>query len=241
MIGSASSSRATGTCRRTADASNELVVLELGAEEVDRVGDLERAARAGAFVEHRRREARQAELARRIVAAAALDDEVDLHDRHLVRLDEPDRQPVRQLALLDRRQLRRGGGPERRRLRAIGRLLRGEQRRRDEQSAASTMTRSHRRLLRLDDQLDAPVARQPLARGGLDVGRRQRAVAREVLVEVVGIAAGRGVGVQLIGLAAESADALHPAVERRLDLVQRALDFARRRAARAASSRSPRR
>ena len=57
----------------------------------------------------------------------------------------------------------------------------------------------------------------------------QRTVARQVLVEVVGIPGGEVVRVQLVALAAEPADALHPAVERRLDLVDRALELARRR------------
>ena len=56
---------------------------------------------------------------------------------------------------------------------------------------------------------------------------RQRGVTREVLGEKVGPAAEAKVRVELIGLAAESADAFHAAVERRLDLIQRTLDFAR--------------
>ena len=44
---------------------------EVGAEEVDGVGNLERRARAGAFLEHRRHQAGDAELAGRIVGAAA--------------------------------------------------------------------------------------------------------------------------------------------------------------------------
>ena len=59
----------------------------------------------------------------RIVGAAAQDDQVDLRDRHLVQLDDPDRQAVRQLPLLDRRAASaRGGGPGGGRLAAIGRL-----------------------------------------------------------------------------------------------------------------------
>ena len=40
-------------------------------------------------------------------ARAAEDDEVDLRDRHLVQLDDPDRQAVGELPLLNRRQLQR--------------------------------------------------------------------------------------------------------------------------------------
>ena len=116
MIGSASASRATGTCSRTAVESIAAAGAEVGAEEVDRVGDLERRSRAGAFRQHRRRQAGDAELAGRVVGAAARDDEVDLRDRHFVQLDDPDRQAVRELPLLNRRQLQRGAGPGGRRL-----------------------------------------------------------------------------------------------------------------------------
>ena len=80
-----------------------------------------------------------------------------------------------------------------------------------------------------DGQLDAPVRRQECVRGRADVRRRERAVPRQVFVEPVGIAGAGVVAVQLVGLAAESADALHPVVERRFDLVQRPLHFARGR------------
>ena len=202
-------------------------MLELGAEELDGVGDLERAARAGALVEHRGRQAREAELARRIVAAAGVDDEIDLHERHLVRLDEPDGEAVRRA-----RASAIGGSVERAGAASDGGCERsGVPARRAAPAAMSRQRRetaaSHGCLLRLDDELDAPLERQPLGGGGLHVGRRQRRVAREILGEVVGAAAGGEVRVELVGLAAESADALHAAVERRLDLVQRALDFAR--------------
>ena len=81
---------------------------------------------ARALGQHRRREARDAVLAGRDRRPMPLnDDEVDLRDRHLVQLDDPDRQPVRQLAFLDRRQRQRRRRPERRRLAPVGRL-RGE-------------------------------------------------------------------------------------------------------------------
>ena len=60
-------------------------------------------ARAGAFVQHRRREAADAVLADRIGGAARAHDHVDLRERHLVVLDDPDGEAVRQLLLLDRR------------------------------------------------------------------------------------------------------------------------------------------
>jgi len=92
------------------------------AQELHRVGDFQGGARAGAFVQHRRGQARGAERAGGIVARSCPHDHVDLDDRHLVRLDEPHRQAVRQRALLDRREieLRRRG--ERGRPAAIRRL-----------------------------------------------------------------------------------------------------------------------
>ena len=53
---------------------------------------------AGAFVQHRRRHAAHAELARRIRGAAGSSRQIELSDRHLVLLDQPDRQPVRELS-----------------------------------------------------------------------------------------------------------------------------------------------
>ena len=48
-------------------------------------------------------------------------------------------------------------------------------------------------------------------------------VAREILGEEIRAGAGEVVGVQLVRLAAEAADAVHAPVERRLDLIDRAL------------------
>src|SRR5207342_540940 len=62
---------------------------------------------------------------------------------------------------------------------------------------------SGRCFLRLHDQFDALVERQELRRGGADVADRERAVAREIFVEPVGIARPGVVRVQLIRLAAE--------------------------------------
>ena len=55
-------------------------------------------------------------LPRRIVGAAAQHDEIDLRDRHLVQLDDPDRQAVRQLSFLNRRQVQRGARTRLRRM-----------------------------------------------------------------------------------------------------------------------------
>jgi hypothetical protein len=92
-------------------------------DELDGVGDLERAPAAGAFVEHRHREVRQAELHLRVVRAANEGDEVHLHDGNFMRLDDPDRQTVGEGAFLDAREVERRRGAERGRLTAI-RLLR---------------------------------------------------------------------------------------------------------------------
>ena len=59
-------------------------------------------------------------------ARSAEDHEVDLRDRHLVQLDDPDRQTVRQLPLLDCGQIQRRWRARLRRTAAVGRLLRSE-------------------------------------------------------------------------------------------------------------------
>ena len=73
------------------------------AEELDGVGELQRRSVARALVEHGRGHAGDAELPGRIVAGARLHEQVDLHERHLVLLDHPHGEPVRQRVLLDRR------------------------------------------------------------------------------------------------------------------------------------------
>src|SRR5438477_4975801 len=78
-------------------------------------------------------------------------------------------------------------------------------------------------------ELDAAIARQEPLRGRADVGRREGAVPREVLVEPVRIACRGVIRVQLIGLAAEAADPFHAAEERRFDLIDRPVDFVRTR------------
>src|SRR6185436_9967618 len=76
--------------------------------------------------------------ARRIVATARVDHEVDLHERHLVCLDEPNVETVLELVLLDRRQDQPRRRSERGRTRAIGGLLRNGQRRREEQKCSES-------------------------------------------------------------------------------------------------------
>ncbi len=72
-------------------ASNELAASSVRAEELDGVGDLQRAPCASALVQHRGRQAGHAELARRVVAAAGLHHQVHLRERHFVGLHEPHR------------------------------------------------------------------------------------------------------------------------------------------------------
>src|SRR5262249_34722173 len=82
-----------------------------------------------------------------------------------------------------------------------------------------------RLFLWFDRQLHAPVERQKLRRCGADVASRERAIACEIFVEVVGIARVGEVRVQLVAFAAEAADALHAVVKRRLDLIHRPLEL----------------
>src|SRR5476651_2723481 len=93
--------------------------------------------------------------------------------------------------------------------------------------SVASAARSRRTLLffRLHHDLDTAAGRQKRARGGADVRRRQRAVAGEILVEPVRVAGVRVVRVQLIGFAPETADALHPVVEGRFNLIDGALQL----------------
>jgi len=102
--------------------------VEIGSEKIDRIRDLERRSSSGAFFEHRGRQAPHAELARRVVARAAKDHEIDLRDRHLVALDDPHREAVRELLLLDRRESEGGWRARLGWTRAVRRLL-GDKRR----------------------------------------------------------------------------------------------------------------
>src|SRR4029453_5210862 len=76
-------------------------------------------------------------------------------------------------------------------------------------------------FFRFDDNLPSFFERQKLRRRCPDVGRREGAVAAQVLVEPVGVARLGEITVQLIRLAAEAAEALHAVVERRFNLVER--------------------
>ena len=69
-------------------APSTLLRVQRRAEPRHIVGDLQRVARRRALVEHRRGEAREAGLVRRIRVAAVLDDEVRGDDRHVVPLDQ---------------------------------------------------------------------------------------------------------------------------------------------------------
>ena len=124
--------------RRGVDAGRG---AQIGAEEIDRVGDLERRPRARTLGEHCRREAGDAELARRIVGGAAGHEEVLLDHRHPVHLDHPHRQAVRELPLLDRGEMQHWRRSRRGWMRAIGCLLRGE--RGDERSGGERKPVSH--------------------------------------------------------------------------------------------------
>ena len=104
---------------------------EIRAEKVHRVGELERRPRPGPFEQHGSRQVGDAELAGRIVAAAAQDDKVGLHDRNLVKLHEPDGQSVRQLAFLNHRKLECRRSARLRRVAAVGCLGRDGERRED--------------------------------------------------------------------------------------------------------------
>ena len=142
------------------------------------------AARPGAFGQHRRRQARDAVLAARIVGASGHDDQIHLHDRHFVQLDDPDRQAIRELALLDLRQLQRRRRPERRRLGPVGACA-GQSptaaRTNGQRSVRSSSRRleGHAATLRVfcfrgfgfwdDGQFDAATGGQKRVRGGADV------------------------------------------------------------------------
>jgi hypothetical protein len=105
---------------------------EVGAEKLRGIGNGERAARAGALVQHGRRQAGQAELAGRVVGAPCVDDQAHLHERHFVRLHDPHGQAVRQRALLNVGQLQTRGWAQSRRLRTVRALLCGQRRRQGE-------------------------------------------------------------------------------------------------------------
>src|SRR4051794_36350101 len=69
-----------------------------------------------------------------------------------------------------------------------------------------------------DAQLGAAILRQVLFDRRLDVRRRQRAIAIEILFEIIGFASRGVIRVQLVRLAPEAPDPLHAAIEVRFDL-----------------------
>ena len=75
---------------------------ENAADVVDVVGDLLRRAAAGALVEQRRGEHRQAQLALRVLGRAGAHDHADAHGRLLVLADQHHREAVRELLDLER-------------------------------------------------------------------------------------------------------------------------------------------
>ena len=144
---------------------------QIGAEEIDGVGDLERGARAGALDQHRRGEAGDAELPAGSSPLPLSTTRFDLNDRHFVQLDDPHRQAVRELPLLNRRQLQRRRRAGLRRVSAVGRL-RAERSARDERqrrarALVSGVTHGYFALFRHNGQLDTA-----------SFGRNRRAAAR---------------------------------------------------------------
>ena len=201
MIGSASASRATGTWRRTADESKPLVVRERRAEVVDGVGDLERRRGARALVEHRRGQARDAELARRVGARRPLTTRftwtTGTSCSSTIQTGRPFEsarfwiggQPQRRRRARAAAACERSGGCARQRRRAAGRASRHGA---IASSDVSSSRASRRPTLLLASGTTVSSTRRSRGRNcrgrGLDVGRRQRAIARQVLVEVVGVA-----------------------------------------------------
>src|SRR3989442_13098993 len=98
----------------------------MGGDIMDRLANYERRWRSRAFFEHRRRQARDAELARRIRRGSAQHNEVHVRDGDFVQLDDPHRQTVRELPLLNLRQGQRWRWAWLRRPAAVGGLLRDE-------------------------------------------------------------------------------------------------------------------
>ena len=139
-------------------------------------------------------------------------------DRHRAMLHGPHAEPVRQLPLGDAREMEHGIGPEFRQARAVDarhRTTTGS-----EPAIASsvlprgtTLSVTRRSVMRY---------RRTWSRSEAD-GRLL--VAREVAVEVPGLAQEHGVRVQLVGLAAEPADRLQPVDELRLRLREAALEL----------------
>ena len=89
---------------------------DIGAEEIDGVGQCQRPARPGSLVQHGRRHARETGLVGGVHRAPGLHHEVHLHERHLMLHEHQHRQAVRQGVSRNRRQGERLDRSERRRL-----------------------------------------------------------------------------------------------------------------------------
>ncbi len=82
---------------------------EVRPEVIDRIGDLQRVATGGSFVQHFRREIGESEFFRRVGACPGPDRQRDVRDRHVVQFYNPDLQTVGEGLLLDGRELQRRG------------------------------------------------------------------------------------------------------------------------------------
>jgi len=81
---------------------------EVGSQHVHRIGELQRVARPGPFIQAGRGEGGQTGLAHRILHGAGPEEQVDRDQGHLLALDEPHGNPVGQLPLQHRRHLQVG-------------------------------------------------------------------------------------------------------------------------------------
>ena len=95
---------------------------ELPPEERHLVRDLERAPASCALLQHRRREGRESREVRRIASGPGVHEHLHVHERHLVHLDDGDREPVRQGVDLHGRQFEGWRRRERRGLGAVDSL-----------------------------------------------------------------------------------------------------------------------
>ncbi len=176
-----------------------------------RLGHVDRAQRPGAFVHHVGGDAPPALPVRRIGAGAALDLQHEGHHRHAVVLDGPHVEPVREAVAHDAGKRERRVGADLRQTRPID----GASRHRHRLGA-----RQRERLLpaRHHAQHHAPIQPQIRAPPRARTLSASPPIPLEVGGEVSGIAAQHVVGVQLIGLAAETADRLQAVDEMRLGL-----------------------
>ena len=246
--GSASSSRCDGdvqaNCGRVVGAGGG----QAGAEKLDCVGDLQRRAGAGALVEHRGGQAGGPEFTRRIVVSAGAHDEAQLDDGNLVSFDHPHGEPVRQRTFRDRRQVQlRWAGAS-----AGGCERSGASWAKTIPPIASECERSNHEghedrevdawtLLRVAGSTISSTRRSGGSHRSTAAWmsvRRERHVSGEVFGIRIWSAAGEVVRIQLVRFAAKSADALHAAIERCFDLVERRAAARASREARGAASSS---